>query len=151
MKIPEFQTQYVFVADDDEDDRLLFQEVLKELPYIVHLTMASDGEQTIKTLNELLRLPDVLFLDLNMPIKNGFECLLELKQNKKLKTLPVIIFSTSSHPSAINQVYEAGAHLYIPKPNNFLNFKRSIHHVLSVNWKEGLSQPPREEFVLALS
>jgi CheY-like chemotaxis protein len=150
MKIPEFYTKHVFLADDDEDDRMLFQEVIKELPYVVHLTIAEDGEQTLKILNQLTSPPELLFLDLNMPLKNGLECLQEIKQNKILKSLPVIIFSTSSYPSVINQTYEAGAHLYVRKPNDFLNFKKTIHHILSVNWKDNLSQPPREEFVLML-
>jgi CheY-like chemotaxis protein len=150
MSIPEFYTQHVFITDDDEDDRLLFQEVVKELPYLVHLSMARDGEETIKILNQLHQLPDLLFLDLNMPIKNGLECLVDIKASKKLRSLPVIIFSTSIYPSAINQAYDAGAHLYIRKPNDFLSFKRSVQYVLSFNWKANLSQPPRAEFVLRL-
>lgn len=150
MSMPEFYTQHVFITDDDEDDRLLFQEVVKELPYLVHLSMARDGEEAITMLNQLQELPDLLFLDLNMPIKNGLDCLQEIKQSKKLKTLPVIIFSTSSYPRTINQTYDAGAHLYIRKPNDFLSFKRAIQYVLSVNWKEKFSPPPREEFVLTL-
>jgi CheY-like chemotaxis protein len=150
MSIPEFHTQHVFIADDDEDDRLLFQEVVKELPYIVHTTMARDGEETIDVLHQLSQLPDLLILDLNMPIKNGLECLREIKAHKKLKKLPVIIFSTSSYPKTINQAYDAGAHLYIRKPNDFMNFRRAIQHILSINWKEKFSPPPRSEFVLTL-
>lgn len=150
MKVPEFHTHHVFVTDDDDDDRLLFQEVIRELPYLVHLSMARDGEETINILNQSQQLPDILFLDLNMPLKNGLECLKEIKAIHKLSNLPVIIFSTSSYPAAIDQAYNAGAHLYIRKPNDFLSFKRSIQYVLSVNWKEKFSPPPRQEFVLTL-
>lgn len=150
MNLPEFHTQYIFLADDDEDDRVFFQEVIGEMPYLVHLSMARNGEETITKLMQLSQLPDLLFLDLNMPLKNGLECLQEIKSNHQLKKLPVIIFSTSSYPSMINQVYDAGAHLYIRKPNDFLSFKNLIQHVLSINWKEQLSRPPREEFVLTL-
>lgn len=150
MGIPEFHTQHVLIADDDEDDRLFYQEVIHELPYVLHLTMARDGEETINALNSMEDLPDLLLLDLNMPVKNGLECLQEIKASKKLKSLPVIIFSTSSFPSTINQVYDLGAHLYIRKPNDFMSFKLSMQYVFSVNWKEKFSQPPREEFVLTL-
>lgn len=150
MSIPEFHTQHVFIADDDEDDRFLFQEVIKELPYLVHLSVARDGEEALRALNDMPQLPDVLFLDLNMPIKNGLECLQEIKENIKLKRLPIVIFSTSSFPGNINKVYDAGAHLYIRKPNDFLSFRKVIHHVFSINWKENLAQPPRHEFVLKL-
>jgi CheY-like chemotaxis protein len=150
MSLPEFYTQHIFVTDDDEDDRLLFEEAVKELPYLVHLSTARDAEETLKKLLELSSLPDVLFLDLNMPGKNGLECLSEIKQNQKIKSIPVIIFSTSAYPGAVNQAYEAGAHLYIRKPNNFSSFKKSIHHVLSINWRDNISRPPKDEFVLSL-
>src|SRR5688500_3993833 len=148
MSIPEFPTKHIFVADDDEQDRMLFQEVLNDLPSLVYLTMASDGDEAVTILNQLDQLPDVVFLDLNMPVKNGFECLKEMKHNKKLQSLPVIIFSTSTHPSVVNEAYEQGAHLYIRKPNDFLNFKKIVRYLLAINWKDSLSQPPREEFLL---
>jgi len=150
MKIPEFHTQHVLIADDDEDDRLLFGEVIKELPYLVHLSTARDGEETLKLLNSMPQLPDLMFLDLNMPIINGLECLNKMKGNPKLMLLPVIIFSTSSFSGNINKVYELGAHLYIRKPNDFVTFKRAIHHVFSIDWRKPLAQPPRHEFVLTL-
>lgn len=150
MKIPDFHTHHVFIADDDEDDQLLFQEVIKELPYLVHLSMARNGEETLKLLESMPRLPDLIFLDLNMPVINGLECLHEMKENPKLMLLPVVIFSTSSFPGNINKVYELGAHLYIKKPNDFVTFKRAIQHVLSINWRQTFAQPPRHEFVLTL-
>ena len=150
MNLPEFHTQHILVVDDDEDDRMFFEEVVKELPYLVHTTIARDGDEAIKTLLQLAALPDVIFLDLNMPLKNGLDCLNEIKQNQKIKSIPVIIFSTSSYPTMINQAYDAGAHLYIRKANNFLDFKKSIQYVLSINWKVNISRPPREEFVLRI-
>jgi CheY-like chemotaxis protein len=150
MNVPEFPTKHIFVADDKEEDQRLFQEVIDDLPYLIYLTKADNGEDTIKILNHLEQLPDVIFLDLSIPGKDGFECLKEIKQSKKLQSLPVIIFSSSTYPGAINQAYEDGAHLYIRKPADFLNFKKSVHYVLRVNWKSELSQPPRDEFVLDL-
>jgi CheY-like chemotaxis protein len=150
MSISEFPTKHILVANDDAQDRMFFQEVINGLPSLVYLTMASDGNETVTILNRLNQLPDVVFLDLNMPVKNGFECLKEMKRNKKLQSLPVIIFSTSTHPSSVNEAYEQGAHLYIRKPTCFLNFKKIVHYVLAVNWKDNLSQPPREEFLLNL-
>jgi CheY-like chemotaxis protein len=147
MSIPEYPTKHIFVADDDEQDRMLFQEVINDLPSLVYLTMASDGDEAVTILAQLDQLPDVVFLDLNMPVKDGFECLKEMKHSKKLQSLPVIIFSASTHPSAVNEAYEKGAHLYVRKPNDFLNFRKIVQYVLAINWKESLSQPPREEFL----
>lgn len=150
MKLSEFKTQHVLLADDDEDDQLLFQEALRELPSLVHLSMARDGEETLSLLNSMTSLPDLLFLDLNMPIVNGLECLQKIKSDPKLRTLPVVIFSTSSFPGNINRVYDLGAHLYIRKPNDFSTFKRVIQHVFSIDWRQSFAQPPRQEFVLSL-
>ena len=150
MSVQEFPTKHIFVADDDVQDRMLFQEVIEDLPSLVYLTMASGSGEAVKILNELDQLPDVVFVALNMSDKNGFECLREMKHSKKLQSLPVIIFSTSTHPGEVNQAYEEGAHLYIRKPNDFLNFKKIVQYVLAVHWKDNLSQPPREEFLLNL-
>jgi CheY-like chemotaxis protein len=139
----------VLLADDDDDDRLLFFDVLKELTTSVKLSVASNGE----ILMHMLRAaepPNLLFLDLNMPLKNGFECLDEIRSDDSFKDLPVIIFSTSSQPSAIDQVYRAGAQLYIRKPNDFTQLKKVINHVISMQWRPEVFQPEREKFVLSI-
>jgi CheY-like chemotaxis protein len=149
MASPEIHPRRIFLADDDDDDRLLFVDALKELPTAAELTIARNGEHLMAMLKEIGQKPDVLFLDLNMPLKNGFECLEEIKSTEGLKQVPVIIFSTASQPSAINQLYEQGAQLYVCKPTDFTNLKKLINHVLSVNWKE-VEQPPKDQFVLSL-
>src|SRR5436190_20290480 len=86
----------ILLADDDKDDCFLFREALSELPVPTNLVTVHDGEQLMSYLTEHAKdLPDVLFLDLNMPRKNGFECLTEIKHTDTLKDLPVIMFSTS--------------------------------------------------------
>src|SRR5688572_4208758 len=139
----------LLLADDDDDDKLLFLDVLKELQIPVRLSVANNGEALMQTLEES-PLPDLLFLDLNMPLKNGFECLQEIRTDPRMEDLPVIIFSTSSQPSAIDQVYKNGAQLYIRKPNDFANLKKVINHVVSKNWEKETFRPTREEFVLAI-
>ncbi len=150
MNLSGFDTHHVLLADDDEDDQLLFQEAIKELPTLVHISFARDGEETLQVLRNMTLLPDLLFLDLNMPILNGLECLQKIKEDPALMGLPVVIFSTSSFPGNINRVYELGAHLYIRKPNDFTTFKRVIQHVFAINWRKSFAQPPRHEFVLSL-
>ncbi|MBK5284952.1 MAG: response regulator [Bacteroidia bacterium] len=138
------RTLNILLADDDKDDCLLFKEALEELPLSMHLTIVHDGDQLMKLLTRevvaqyVTPLPDVLFLDLNMPRKNGFECLCEIKQNENLKALPVIMFSTS-YPrdktyegEMINTLLKIGAQDYIRKPNDFTQFKQVIHQALSI-------------------
>jgi len=136
----------ILLADDDDDDRLLFTDVLREYSIDSHLTFAHNGEH-LMTLLRSGKLPDVLFLDLNMPLKNGIECLEEIRGDEKLKDLPVVIFSTSSHPGTINQMYEIGAHLYVRKPNDFNALRKVISEVLKKDWGHP-TRPQLENFVL---
>jgi CheY-like chemotaxis protein len=85
----------------------------------------------MKYLNENIeRLPNVLFLDINMPGKNGFECLAEIKQNEKLKDLPVVMFSTSNEQDKISILFKGGADIYVRKPAKFADLVQVIHHAL---------------------
>ena len=106
-----------------------------------------NDEDTLKVLDELSDIPDLIILDLDLNDKNGLECLLEIKANKKFESLPVVVYGTTTYPAVINQLYQGGAHLYLHESENS-GLKTLIHHVLSINWKEKIAQPPREEFVL---
>src|ERR1035437_3557922 len=127
----------ILFADDDADDRFFFDKALKELPIPTHFTTVNDGVQLMNYLSENSEnLPDVLFLDLSMPNKNGLECLVEIRQNEKLKDLTVIMFSTS-YPRdikyenvMINMLGEIGAQDYIRKPGDFVQLKSVIHQAL---------------------
>jgi CheY-like chemotaxis protein len=149
MSIP-FNTRHILLADDDNDDSVLFQDILDELPLSTHLTTVFNGEQLMQLLNRTKeRLPDVLFLDLNMPRKNGFDCLIEIKRSEKLKLLSVIIFSTSYEPDVISLLYKKGARYYIRKPNSFRQLKKVIHQALVLTAKTNIEYPSREKFVLS--
>ncbi len=121
----------ILLADDDTDDCIFFKEAIAELLPSTNFTAVHDGEQLMQLLtDETNKLPDVLFLDLNMPRKNGFECLAEIKHNKKLKNLPVVIFSTSFEQEKISVLFKTGADVYIRKPGNFAQLVKVIHHAL---------------------
>ena len=121
----------IMLADDDADDCIFFKDALTELLQSTHLTIVNDGEQLMQLLtNDEKELPDVLFLDINMPRKNGFECLSEIKCNEKLKQLSVIMFSTSNNQEKISKLFRNGAHIYIHKPADFAQLKQVIRHAL---------------------
>ena len=147
MNLPEFHTQHVFFASGSPDDSLIFQQAIAELPYLVHPSMAKDDEDILKVLEDLPEIPDLIIFDLDLSDKNGVECLLKIKANKKFEFLPVVIYGTTPYPSVISQLYQGGAHLYLHKSENS-GLKTLINYVLSINWKEKIAQPPREEFVL---
>lgn len=151
MEMQDQKKHTILLAEDDDDDSLLFHEVFNELPIISTLNRVRDGEELMSLLGNSAphQLPDVLFLDINMPRKNGFECLIEIKNDEKLKNLPVIILSTSSGKDLVNKMYQAGASLYICKPNEFGHLKKVVQLVMQRNWSR-VMQPPIENFILRI-
>ncbi|MBP6417589.1 MAG: response regulator [Chitinophagaceae bacterium] len=151
----------ILLADDDIDDCLFFKEALEELDLSAELTTVHDGEQLMLHLTAKMdEPPHVLFLDLNMPRKNGLTCLDEIKGNVKLKALPVIIFSTSFDEHVADKLIENGAVYYICKPTNFFQLKQVIFKALTLikqssevaallSNAEGLTAAlPKEKFLL---
>jgi PleD family two-component response regulator len=124
----------IIMADDDCDDRELFQEAVEANIKNIKLEMAVDGRSLMEMLNEKARLPDLIFLDLNMPYKSGMECLVELRKSERLKNIPVLIYSTSSSQKDIDDTYHNGANLYIKKPSNFRELENIISRVLALDW-----------------
>ncbi len=139
----------MLLAEDDNADCLLFEEVLAELPVSVNLFTVTNGEQLLEWLNKKgHKLPDVLFLDLNMPKKNGFAALGEIKRSATLQNLPVIVFTTANDEEWIRQVFKDAAHYYIRKPNKFGDLKELIYKVLSMISENNISLPDKKNFIL---
>ena len=115
----------ILLADDDIDDCVFFKAAVDEFSLSTHLTSVHDGEQLMQLLtNESNELPHILFLDLNMPRKNGFECLSEIKLSKKLKQLPVIMFSTSFEQEVGTCFTKTGRNISFESLLNFHNSKK---------------------------
>jgi CheY-like chemotaxis protein len=124
--------------------------VVLALDFNVQLEMVKDGNDL---LNRLLtpgnKLPDLVLLDLNMPNKNGRECLEIIRQTEHLKKLRVIIYSTSSSPNDINDTYAKGANLYITKPASFMGLISMTKKLFMIDWEDYLPHSPRRNFVLS--
>ena len=140
--------QHIALADDDEDDCVLFKDVLGELLITIQVSWAKNGDDLMQNLSKKDRpLPDIIFLDVNMPIKNGIECLKEIREDERLKDLPVIVFSTSTQQWAVERAYELRANLFIRKPDTFQKLKDIIRNILSTDWRT-TSQVTKEDFVV---
>ena len=109
----------IFLADDDEDDRGFFQDALSEINKNCNLIMVDSGEKLINYFKANNPLPDLIFLDINMPIKNGLECLKFLKETQPPDKFHVVMLSTSITPKDIETSYKLGASVYIQKPGSF--------------------------------
>lgn len=140
----------ILLADDDRDDCLLFKEALGDIQLNTTLTLVHDGQKLIQLLSKKSNIIfDVLFLDINMPRKNGFKCLQEIKKLDNFKSIPVIIFSTSYDQSSADQLYSNGAYHYICKPADFIKLRNIIHQALFIVSEKSNLQPPKEKFLLS--
>jgi len=141
---------HLLLADDDSDDRDMFQEALSEVSVSTKFTEVKDGEKLMQWLHQSAeQLPDLLFLDLNMPRKNGHECLEEIKRNPDLQSLLVIIFSTTIDTFNVDSLYTNGAHYYIQKPSSFEQLIQVIEQMLNLPEEKRRVQPTKEEFIIS--
>lgn len=142
---------HILLADDDEADRLLFTEVFEELKIKSIVNTVEDGVQLMEYLSENEKnLPDILFLDLNMPKKNGLECLQEIKNNEVFKGMSIVIYSTSASEKDIEATFLGGANVYIHKPSDFNVLKQVLEKAVMVSY---LYQSPafkKENFLLRI-
>ena len=142
---------HILLADDDEDDRLFFKDAIEELKVRTNVTTVNDGVQLMDYLNKPdIQLPNVVFLDLNMPRKDGMQCLKEIRADARLKDLSVAIYSTSSSEEDIEETFVRGANIYIKKPNDFGALKKILSEVISLNWQYHTSGLNKENFLLSL-
>lgn len=122
----------IILADDDESDRTNFMDALEESRIKTVVFAVKDGVELMDHLsNEDTPVPHLLFLDLNMPRKNGLACLKEIRQSEKLKDVAVAIYSTSSYDKDIEETFQQGANVYIKKPTDFNVLKSVLDKVLS--------------------
>ena len=130
----------LLIVDDDDDDRNLFIETVKEVDEDIECNTANDGLQALDLLKNSLNLPDFIFLDLRMPRFNGKKCLLELKKDERLKTIPVIIYTTSNDVEESNYLKEMGAVYFMSKPSN----PQELYYLVSFVLEEQLRASPKK-------
>ena len=115
------------------------------------VNVVKDGQELINHLTQKdVILPHVLFLDLNMPIKTGLECLKEIKNIDRLKNISIAIYSTSASEKDIEETFVRGANVYIKKPSSFLSLKKILSEVITINWQYQTSGLNRDNFLLSL-
>lgn len=137
----------IILTDDDADDRSVFKDAFNDLEISNELKLFANGDELMEylTTTENLELPQLLFLDLNMPCKSGLQCLEEIRRNKKFQNLSIAIYSTSSSENEIEKSFEGGANLYIKKPSEYVKLKKIISDVVQYNW-ETISRRNRAQF-----
>ena len=109
----------ILLLDDDQDDRDLFYEVVKMVNEDIKIFLLKDWEELFEKSFLSEAKPDAIFLDLNMPRKNGNECLRSIKQDPQLRDIPVIIYSTTINPNDLDVTFKEGAHFFLRKFNSY--------------------------------
>ncbi|KIX22501.1 transcriptional regulator [Flavobacterium sp. 316] len=141
----------ITLADDDEDDRLFFTDAFDELKINTVVNTVNNGVQLMDFLNNPESvLPNIIFLDLNMPIKSGIDCLKEIKQNDRFKDIAIAIYSTSSSDEDVENTFVLGANIYIKKPSDFNTLKKVLNEVVTLNWQYHTSGLNKENFLLRI-
>lgn len=146
----EHDALHILLTDDDADDRLFFKEAMEEIKIKTVVSFVNDGLQLMNYLNQPnVRLPNVVFLDLNMPVKNGLECLKEIRRNSRLRDLAIVIYSTSGSDQDIEEAFVHGANIYIKKPNDFSKLKSTLTQVITRNWQYHTLGLKKENFLFS--
>jgi CheY-like chemotaxis protein len=123
----------ILLAEDDQEDAAIFSEILLDVDTTINLSVAIDGELLMAQLQRANPLPDFIFLDLNMPRKNGLECLKEIRSNDKWKHIKVIVLSTSAHEVQVAAAYRDGADLFLTKGISYAHQKEVLGKCLQLD------------------
>ncbi len=134
----------VLIVEDNPGDVRLAMEALREGVVAKNIQVAEDGVAAIDFLREAedSAIPDLILLDLNLPRKNGHEVLTEIRADRRLRLIPVVVFTSSAADSDISQAYDARANCYVTKPSGFAELSDRIHQI-EVFWLTVANLPSR--------
>ncbi|MDQ3049742.1 MAG: response regulator [Bacteroidota bacterium] len=124
----------IFLVDEDLDDQLFFKEAIQLINPSLQCDTGTNGKIALDKLKLNTSLPDIIFLDLNMPIMDGFDFLIQIKKENRLNKIPVGIFTTSNIIRDKEMTKEFGAQFFITKPNDFQVLSKNLKHILSADF-----------------
>jgi CheY-like chemotaxis protein len=140
----------IILAEDDKDDQELFIEALSATNIPSEVTTVENGQELLNTLKDPAEPnPDIVFIDINMPVKGGKEALAEIKSDKELKEIPAVMLSTSNNPDDIEETFKKGANLYVQKPSSFTGFILILKKVFILHWTKALLNPVKNIFFVS--
>ena len=141
----------VLYIDDDGDDRQFFNDACKTYNSKLEIVLYESGYPALIHVKNSNKIPDLIFLDINLPGINGHEILSLFRKNKLLTQTPVVIYSTSSNQNDVRRAYINGANLYVVKPMSFDSICYLVKEIFSMDWKEYFPTPSKENFLYKLS
>ena len=139
----------IFLADDDQDDRTIFSDALRELPLKCDVINFTDGIHLMAQLMiESTILPNIIILDINMPLMDGFACLRKIKENENLRNIPVVIYTTSYNRKDITMMKALGAARYLQKPSSYNQLKTLLYRCIAPFYVQQKKSSPFLDFVI---
>jgi CheY-like chemotaxis protein len=123
------RTTILYIEDDEEDVEIFLDAVSALTEPTVCLT-SKDGEEALELLQNLIVLPDIIFLDVNMPRMGGKECLKRIKTDDQMKNIPVVIYSTTKNSNEIDEFKELGADMFIHKHSSFKKLCQELNAIM---------------------
>ena len=125
----------ILLVDDDEDDQVLFIDALNQIDNTFNCLVVNNGLEALASLRTKKPTPDIIFLDLNMPKMNGYECFAEIRREIQFKHIPIVIYTTSKIESELHSPMLLEAEHFFSKPNDFTTFKEELSKILRVDLK----------------
>ncbi|MGK2861628.1 MAG: response regulator [Chitinophagaceae bacterium] len=120
----------VLLVDDDREDQVLFAEAIAQLTMPIDLKILNNGIELMQLLHSDAPFPDMVFLDLQMPMMDGEECLTDIRQEKQFETIPILIYSTGYDVSRIDRLFALGANFFLQKPLSFNDLVSSLERYI---------------------
>src|SRR6266542_272203 len=141
----------IFLVEDDEDDQQFFIDAIKEIDNSICLYPAKNGVEALAKLNNMNTLPDLIFMDINMPLMNGLECLSHLKKHIQFKKIPVVILTTTSNGLERERARVIGANFFLLKSCDFSLLLKNIKDMLNLFPPIGSKQKKYEHINISSS
>lgn len=137
----------ILLAEDDLDDVDIFKWAMDktEIPHTIR--HAENGEVLFVLLKE--KIPYILFLDIEMPCKDGLSCILEIRKNRAYDNLPVVIYTSYSYEKYVEDTYRSGANLYLSKLGSMEHIVDNLKKVFSIDWKKYMHYPGRDQYQMS--
>jgi CheY-like chemotaxis protein len=135
----------VLIAEDDHDDFEMFSLAIQELSISVVIRRAENGDLLMEILET--NIPDILFLDISLPCKDGKQCLREIRANHKFDLLPIIMYTSFNDPRSIEFTFREGANVFIIKPSSYKDLRDILKNIFAIEWKKSMYYPALPDFI----
>ncbi len=138
----------VILADHDEGNLILFKNILQEFKIQVKVNTFCNGKDLMSYLKENILVPEVVFMNYHLPLKNSLDCLSELKSDHKFDAVTTVVYSENVSAEEEEKIFVTGANVFMKKPDNYTDMKKNITEVISITWQYHTSGLNKNNFIM---